>query len=122
MAYQPLNIFNKDPSLAITLYTAPLNNQKKIFKEPVDIFAHWAICIRGICYELRRGIKENNEPKYVYKPIAEQDWIKMKIDQKRYPRPAYPGHMCRPYSSETINEVGKCRLSRLVESYLPFQL
>ncbi len=110
MAYQPWSTVSKDPSQAIYLYTAPLRNDiiNGSRKKLIDIFAHWAVCIQGVCYELRGGIKKNGEPKFLYKPTPEQEWRNTRKYEGREDA-KHVGYMTAPYPPWVIHEVGKSR-------------
>lgn len=103
MAYQSLSTFSRDSSQAIYLYTAPLRYDFLRRKKPGNIFAHWAVCIQSVCYELRAGDKKNGEPKFLYKSIREQEWRKSRQYEGE---PKHVGNMIMPYTPEVINEVG----------------
>ncbi|KAF2469612.1 uncharacterized protein BDR25DRAFT_304344 [Lindgomyces ingoldianus] len=104
MAYRPLSAFSKDSSQAIYLYTTPLRGDfvNGSRKKPIDIFAHWAVCIQGICYELRGGDKKKGEPKFLYKSISEQEWRETRQYKDRE-EPKHVGYMIRPYTPEVID-------------------
>lgn len=108
MADRPLNTFSKDFSQAIYLYTTAMKGDflNGSLKKPIDIFAHWAVCIQGVCYELRGGDKKKGEPKFLYKPIPEQEWRKTRGYVNRE-EPTLVGYMNRPYGPNVIHEVGE---------------
>lgn len=107
MAYQPLNTFSNKHPQAIYLYTTPLKNDfvNGSRKKPINIFAHWAVCIQGICYELRAGDKKKGEQKFLYKPMPEQEWRDTRKYENREPQ--YVGYMTRPYTPWEIDLVGE---------------
>ncbi len=83
MASQPCTHRARGYPKAIYLYTTPLRYQRNLFKlkKPIDVFAHWAICIQDRCYELTRNTdrdKKKKEPKYFIKVTEEQEWLRQK--------------------------------------------
>ncbi len=95
------------PSQAIYLYTAPLHNDYCVngrLKKTIDIIAHWAVCIQGVCYEVRRADKSKGERDHLYQSIPEQEWIK-----KRNPRQErkHVGYMAMPFEPWLIDYVGE---------------
>lgn len=100
MAYDSKDIF---------LYTTPLRDQKTFLrmKKPLDVIGHWAVCIDGVCYELTRGDKARNEPKYQPKFTDEDEWIRMKNKEGRDVVKELAGKMASPYSRETLEATGK---------------
>lgn len=108
MAYQSLNGSSKESPTAIYLYTTPLRKSGPLkLKKPADIFAHWAICIQGRCYELvRNTTRTKDEPEYNVRFSSEQEWEQRKEDEHRVLRKRYAGKLSMPYPRETIEEVG----------------
>lgn len=100
MVYQPLSTSSKDSSQAIYLYTPPLRHDpvNGNLKKNIDIFAHWAVCIQGVCYELT-GEREG------YRSRPEQDWRRMRHLQDQ--EPTHVGYMTMPYTPEEIDKVGE---------------
>jgi hypothetical protein len=100
--YQPVNTPH-----AIYLYTTALKNDpvNGSRKKPIDIFAHWAVCIQGICYELRAGNKKAGEPKFLYAPVPEQRWREVRNYQNREPQ--FAGYTVQAYTQGEVHEVGK---------------
>ncbi len=114
IAYQPVNTSSEGFTKAIYLYTTPLNNQKRLLRKPIDIFAHWAICIDGRCYELTRNDarnKKKKEPKYIMRSLEEQEWIFLKQSEHRGREKQLAGYTS--FSTEQIYHVGGC-----ISSYL----
>jgi hypothetical protein len=108
MAYQPMNTYNMNSPQAIYLYTTPLNHDfiNGSFKKPINLFAHWAICIDNTCYELRAGDKKKGEKeKFLYKSVPVEVWIRNR-NYTGQPKPV--GHLSGQYSSRVIDLVGKC--------------
>lgn len=112
MEYQYVNV----SGYPIYLYTTPLSSQSKIlphFKTPVDVISHWAICIQGQCYELKKNNDKNKsktDPKYVIRSLPEQEWKDMKrVKENNRPYHKVPepiGYTSRPFSIETIKYIG----------------
>jgi hypothetical protein len=121
MAYQPSKISNEGRlKKAICLYTTPLQYQRDFFKlkKPIDVFAHWAICVQGRCYELTRNddpYKTKKDPKYLIKDTDEQDWLRKKHDKGRDCKPKHAGYT--QFSSEKIHEVGEYSSSHIAASF-----
>jgi hypothetical protein len=117
MAYQPLNGSSEDACKAIYLYTTPLKKHSHVWKlkKPRDIFAHWAICIQGRCYELTinadRTKKTKNEPKYKVKSTDEQQWKQMKEKDGRECKRTHAANMSKLYPKATIEIVGAYKSS-----------
>jgi hypothetical protein len=108
MTYQRLPTSSKDPSLGIYLYTAPLKALRKLKTNP-DVFAHWAICIQGVCYEVRKARpNEPKKPKHLYAPTPLQAWLARKHEEGRTPEffPEPMGYMYKAYSQDVIHRVG----------------
>lgn len=103
-----LTTFSDDDPQTIYLYTAPLRGDfvNNKFKKPIGIFAHWAVCIQGICYEVAQGDKKKGEPKYLYKSTPEREWIKSRPYADRLTRKLV-GNMTKPYTRETIDKKGE---------------
>lgn len=100
MAYQPLSTSSKNPSQAIYLYTPPLRHDpvNGNLKNNINMFAHWAVCIQGVCYELT-GKHEG------YQWKLEQDWRKTRQLQDQ--QPEHVGYMTMPYTPAIIHKVGE---------------
>lgn len=95
------------PSNQIFLLTTPVSTLKALgIKNPIDIVAHWTICINGWCYELAR--QASKKFPYTYKAKPEQDWRAYRASQGKPIESHLIGYMAMPYSHEYINEVGKC--------------
>jgi hypothetical protein len=112
MAYQPVDTSSDGHPKAIYLYTTPLNNQRRFLKKPIDIFAHWAICIDGHCYELTRNgdrNKNKKEPKYIMKALDEQEWISKKKDEQRGLEKQLAGYTL--FSTKRVHYVGEYRIT-----------
>ena len=103
-----LTTFSDDDPQAIYLYTAPLRHDflNSKFKKPIGMFAHWAICIQGVCYEVTQGDKKKGEPKYLYKWTPEQEWRESRPYKDRVTR-EHVGMMTKPYTPEKIDEIGE---------------
>jgi hypothetical protein len=108
IAYHPADTSSEFYTKAIYLYTTPLNNQKKLLKKPIDIFAHWAICIDGQFYELTRNPtrdKKKKEPKYIMRSLGEQEWVSLKQLENRGCERQLAGYTS--FSTEQIYYVGE---------------
>lgn len=111
MTYPRLTTSRPDYSpQAIYLYVVPLRNDifNGSLKKPISVAAHWAVCIQGICYELRARDekKEPNEAKYLYKWTHEKEWRDTR-HVKDDERPEHLGYMTRPYKPNQVHDVGE---------------
>ncbi|KAF6836915.1 hypothetical protein CMUS01_05229 [Colletotrichum musicola] len=72
-------------------------------KKPIDVVAHWALCINGICYELQRT---DNKGKYDFGWKTEPDFVKYR-HEKQNKGIVYGelGYMARLYPHGWIKEV-----------------
>ncbi|KAH7311206.1 hypothetical protein B0I35DRAFT_514056 [Stachybotrys elegans] len=109
MTYQDSDPYSQPQPQAIFLYTAPLRNQRKLFKKPVDVIGHWAVCIDGWCYELTRNGEGANktEPKYSMKPSTEQAWLEKKRRQERLNDKVLVGYTTRYFSPTDIETIAQ---------------
>ncbi len=117
MAYQRLNGSGEDALKAIYLYTTPLKKHSHVWKlkKPRDIFAHWAICIQGRCYELTRNTgRTRNEPEYKVKSSDEEQWKQTKEKDGRECKRKYAANMSKLYPGKTIERVGAYKSFGLV--------
>lgn len=113
MTYPLLTTSRPDYSpQAIYLYVVPLRNDifNGSLKKPISVAAHWAVCIQGICYELRARDenKEPNEAKYLYKWTYEKEWRDtrhVKDDEGQ----VHLGYLTRPYEPKQVHDVGESR-------------
>ncbi len=95
-----------DWSKAIYLYTIPLRGDRVNAVLKIGFFSHWALCIQGLCYELRKGNKKKGEPKFLYVRSSEQDWR----EARDYDNPEGPkrvGSMTETYHPDVVDEVGE---------------
>lgn len=89
--------------------------------KPIDIVAHWTICIKGWCYELAR--QNNKNVPYCYRSMPEHEWRVYRERQQKPVEQHAIGYMAMPYSHETTEEVGKCAPSCLTaETFFSVQL
>lgn len=65
----------------IHLYTTPTRTQKHLVNTPIDLFAHWAICIQDRCYELVKN--RDGGPRYQVKSTDQQEWLALKQREGR---------------------------------------
>ena len=102
-----MDAYGYDSSKAIYLYTTPLKNQRHIFHKPRDILAHWAICIQGRCYELKRATPQTKgDPKYGVRSTPELEWTRKKEDvEHRVCKKTFAGNMYVAYPRRTIERV-----------------
>ncbi|KAM0446232.1 hypothetical protein ACHAQK_001149 [Fusarium lateritium] len=95
----------------IYLFTTPLKNQRKLFKKPVDVIGHWAVCINGMCYELTRASdpeKKKNKLKgnYWIRTLSLGDWKAIKEFEKRgVSEPKLVGYTARPWPHNIIKKI-----------------
>lgn len=96
----------------IYLFTTPLKNQRKLFKKPIDVIGHWAVCINGMCYELTRASdpeKKKNKLKgnYWIRTLSLSDWKAIKEFEKRgVSEPKLVGYTARPWPHNIIKKIG----------------
>lgn len=99
--------YGAPPSLEIELFTTPVSTLKAIgLNKPIDIVAHWTLCINGWCYELARQDVKNE--KYYYRTITLEEWKEKRTQQRKTWCSDRVGQMARPYTHELIHEVGEC--------------
>lgn len=92
----------------IELLTIPVSNLKKLgLKKPIDIVAHWTICIDGWCYELGRQKSNKKEP-YAYRTLRKEEWLELRGDRAKFTEAHVLGDMAMPYPHHLIHEVGTC--------------
>ncbi|KAI9886618.1 MAG: hypothetical protein M1823_001597 [Watsoniomyces obsoletus] len=105
MAYYPSTTVSRDPSQAIYLYIVPLRNDflNGSLKKPIKLFSHWAICIQGMCYELRAGVTKKGEPTFLYTSTPEQEWRQTRGYAGQEIK--LVGYMAKPYPSWVIHQV-----------------
>ncbi|KAG8159509.1 hypothetical protein KVR01_010146 [Diaporthe batatas] len=89
---------------SMELLTVPVSSLKSLgLKKPIDIVAHWTICINGICYELAR--QTNKKEPYFYRCISLGEWKAKRISQGKPIESHELGQMTMPYSHQLIHEV-----------------
>lgn len=92
---------------SIELLTVPVSSLKSLgIKKPIDIVAHWTICINGVCYELAR--QSNKKEPYSYRSLSLGHWTEKRRTQGKPIESHQLGNMTLPYPHELIHEVGEC--------------
>jgi hypothetical protein len=105
--WPPMPIHSPPFSQKIILFTMPVSALKTLgIKKPIDIVAHWTICINGMCYELAR--QSNKKEPYTYKATVEREFRAKRASQGKQVEEAVLGDMAMPYSHQMIDEVGEC--------------
>jgi hypothetical protein len=97
---------------AIYLYVVPLRGDflNGSLAKPFSVTAHMALCIQGICHEVRARDKktEPNEANFFYKWTYEQDWRKTRnVEDNEGPN--HLGYMTHPYDTQKVYDVGESR-------------
>ncbi|KAM0351842.1 hypothetical protein ACHAPU_002355 [Fusarium lateritium] len=95
----------------IFLFTTPLQNQKKLFKKPLDVIGHWAVCINGVCYELTRASKDEKKKNKLkgnhwIRTLSLDQWKDIKKSETRaVSEPKLVGYTTQPFSHDTIHYI-----------------
>lgn len=104
--FSPILVQGQPFSQSIVLLTMPVSALKTLgIKKPIDIVAHWTICINGMCYELAR--QNNKKEPYTYKATPESEFRAKRARQGKTVQEATLGNMASPYQHQIIDEVGK---------------
>lgn len=86
------------------LFVLPISAMKRFgIKKPIEVVAHWALCINGICYELRRTGKKD----YDFVSTTEPKFVERRDEQKKPILCKELGYTAGPYTHGLIEEVGK---------------
>ncbi|KAF3050170.1 hypothetical protein E8E11_002966 [Didymella keratinophila] len=102
--WPPMPVYSQPISQRVMLLTIPISTFKAVgVKKPIDVVAHWTICVNGICYELARQNDKKNP--YRYKWTPEHEFRARRAGQGKQIEEAYLGDMAMPYPHHIIDEV-----------------
>jgi hypothetical protein len=89
-----------------TMSTTALQNMG--IKKPIDIVAHWAICVNGWVFELGRDpTQKKKKDQYGYKATPELQFVQKRKQQGKDIMFGEIGDLVYPYSPGQIHEIGK---------------
>lgn len=101
--------YNDPYSRKIHLFTMSTTALKNMgIKKPIDIVAHWAICVNGWVYELGRDpLQKKKKDQYGYKATPELKFVQNRKRQRKDIMYGEIGDLVYPYTPTQISEIGK---------------
>lgn len=81
--------------------------KKLHIKEPIDIVAHWALCINGRVYELAHSDPYDAYEPYRYQWKTEAAFVRHRYEQGKEIIVGDLGRMARSYADDYIDYIGQ---------------